>query len=133
MRSSMKNILAVDFGKKRIGLAWLQPGIDVILPYGIIDGKDETEKLNKLVDLIKSEGITDVIMGWPLSEKGEESERTDRVRAFGDKIKAKAGVNIEYIDERHTSKAADQMDGEASRDEKAAMVILQSYVDEQGV
>ena len=127
----MKNILAVDFGKKRIGLAWLQPGIDVILPYGIIDGKDESEKLKKLVDLIKSESITDVIMGWPLSENGDENEATARVKAFAEKIQAKSGVSIEYIDERHTSKAADQIDGDASRDEKAAMVILDTYVQSQ--
>jgi len=32
------NILSIDFGQKRIGLAWLQSGIDVILPFGIVEG-----------------------------------------------------------------------------------------------
>lgn len=129
----MKNILAVDFGKKRIGLAWLQPGIDVVLPYGLIEGKDDTEKLGKLADLVKEEGITDVIIGLPLGEDGKENDNTKRVRTFAASLEKAAKVSTTFIDERHSSRAADQMDGDASRDEKAAMVILQSYVDREGV
>ena len=45
------NILGVDYGKKRIGLAWMQTGLDIILPYGLVDSLDQ------LVKLIKKEKI----------------------------------------------------------------------------
>ncbi len=129
----MKNILAVDYGKKRMGLAWLQPGIDVVLPYGLIEGNTDAARLKELAQLIKEESLTDIVFGLPLGEDGKENENTERVRAFAADVKKSAKVNIEFVDERHSSRAADQMEGDASRDEKAAMVILNSYIGQVGV
>ncbi len=117
------NILGIDYGKKRIGLAWVQEGLDVVLPYGVVENIDE------LVKLIKEEKINKLVVGLPVGLDGGENENTKRVREFADKLKNNTGLAVEFEDERFSSAQADSMGGDVSRDEKAAMVILQSYLD----
>jgi len=120
------NILSIDFGQKRIGLAWLQSGIDVILPFGIV-AHDTWQ--TELPALIEEEGIQKVVIGNPLGMDGGENENTKRVQRFADELASMIAVPVELYDERFSSKQADAMGGDATRDEKSAMVILQSYVD----
>lgn len=122
------NILALDHGKKRIGLAWMQGGLDIVLPYGVIEGDDKAEQIAKLIE---EERIDKIVVGLPLSMESEENENTKRVRDFVQKLSELTKVPVEFVDERFTSKQADAMGGDASRDEKAAMVILQTYKDSQ--
>jgi putative Holliday junction resolvase len=118
------NILAIDYGKKRIGLAWTDTGVGVVLPYGIVSNEKE------LISLIKKEGIQKVVIGLPTGLDGKENENTKNVRKFGEKIENETKIKIDFVDERFSSAAADRMDGSgASRDEKAAMVILQTYLE----
>ncbi|HRY36796.1 MAG TPA: Holliday junction resolvase RuvX [Candidatus Magasanikbacteria bacterium] len=123
------NILGVDFGTKRIGLAWTQMEIGVVLPYGQIRGKDRTEMLLNLAKLINEEKIDKVVFGLPLTLEGQESPNSRRVRAFIDDLKKNINVPVDFYDERLSSFAADQMEGGATRDEKAAMIILQDYLE----
>lgn len=123
------NILGVDFGTKRIGLAWVNKDLGVVLPYGQIRGKDKEEMILNLAKFIKDERIDKVVFGLPLTLEGEESPNSRRVRAFVDELKKNINVPVDFYDERLSSYAADQMEGEATRDEKAAMIILQDYLE----
>lgn len=122
------NILAIDYGQKKIGLAWAQTDLDLVLPAGQIGGGDEKQRRERVVEIIKKKDINKVIIGLPLGLKGEENNNTENVRKFVEKLKEIVEVEIEFVDERFTSRQADRMEGGASRDEKAAMVILQSYL-----
>ncbi|PLX27470.1 Holliday junction resolvase RuvX [Candidatus Parcubacteria bacterium] len=119
------NILAIDYGRKKIGLAWLQTGLDIVLPFGQIQTKRFKYELPKL---IREERIDKAIVGLPLGLKGEENENTKRVREFVDVIKEKVDIEVEFVDERFTTVEAKRMEGSSSLDEKAAMLILQTYV-----
>jgi putative Holliday junction resolvase len=126
------NILAVDYGKKNIGLAWYQDGIDVVLPFGRLKGKTEEERVTELAKLIESERIGLVAVGLPINLQSAETVNTRHVREFADKLQKQAKIKVEFIDERFTSAQADRMGNDgASRDEKAAMLILQTYLDRQ--
>lgn len=119
------NILGIDYGSKNIGLAWVQTGLAVVLPYGIIKDKN----LAELAELIKKEKIDKVVVGLPFGLEKKENENTKKIRKFADDLKDTIGIPIEFEDERFSSQAADRMGGGgASRDEKAAMIILQSYI-----
>ncbi|PIZ95144.1 MAG: Holliday junction resolvase RuvX [Candidatus Magasanikbacteria bacterium CG_4_10_14_0_2_um_filter_37_12] len=123
------NILAIDYGKKRIGLAWMQEGLDVVLPFGtIVEEKGKTSK-EKLLSLIKEECIEKIVIGLPLGLDGKENDNTKKVRDFVEELKKEINISVEFIDERFSSLGADAMGGSVSRDEKAAMLILQSYLD----
>ncbi len=126
------NVIALDYGTKRIGLAWMQSGLDVVLPFGIIANKDIETTMKEIVSLIKEEHINLLIIGLPVTlEDGTENSNTKRVRAFADILKKHISIPIEFVDERLSSFEADEMGGSASRDEKAAMVILSTYKEQQ--
>mgnify|MGYP001573208371 FL=1 len=120
------NILAVDYGTKNIGLAWAQIGLGVVLPYGVIKDKN----LDELAKLIKKENIDKVVIGLPFGLEEKENENTKKRKQFASDLKNLINIPIEFEDERFSSQAADRMgEGGASRDEKSAMVILQSYLE----
>lgn len=123
------NILAIDYGSKNIGLAWCQKELKVVLPFGCIAGKGEGGNGKELIELIEKEKIDKVVVGLPVGLGGGENENTKKIRKFVSELKKEIDVPVDFIDERFTSAQADRMGGEASRDEKAAMIILQSYLD----
>lgn len=131
------NILAVDYGTRNIGLAWMQEGLDIVLPYGNIDAK---KGVAEVVKLIQEEGIHKVVIGLPLTlDEGTENANTKRVRTFAEELKKQIDIPVHFVDETLSSQAADEMFGmdegedvSASRDERAAMQILYTYK-EQGI
>ncbi|MCB9798324.1 Holliday junction resolvase RuvX [Candidatus Nomurabacteria bacterium] len=125
------NILAIDYGRKNIGLAWCQTGVDLILPYGVVKN-DEAQVISELDKMIKSEGIDLVVVGLPIGLDGEENKNTATIREFGKDLSKTSGVKVEFVDERFTSQQADNTMGDVSRDEKSAMIILESYLGQKG-
>lgn len=119
------NFLGIDFGTKNIGLAWAGSGVDVVLPYGRIEHKNWKKDLPKL---IKEERINAVVVGIPYGEEGEETKNSERVRAFIAELKTLVEVLIETTDEQFTTREAQSMEGDATLDEKAAMLILSQYL-----
>ena len=121
------NILGIDYGKKRIGLAWVDTDLGVVLPFGQVESKKD--KVKSIVDLIEEQNIDKIVIGLPIGLDGKDNENTKIVQAFVDEFKKQIDLPIEFVDERFSSKQADAMGGTVSRDEKAAMVILSSYLD----
>jgi putative Holliday junction resolvase len=120
-------ILGVDIGKKRTGLAWTDPAVGVILPFGFfVSTPDQVAK--ELGTIITNERITQVVIGLPLSPEGEENEACAFVRSIGTVITSTHTVEVFFEDERYTSRLAYSMGGEATKDEKAAMAILETYL-----
>lgn len=126
------NILALDFGTKRIGMAWIDTSIGAVLPFGVIDIKGKkSEVQQQIIELLTREHVQKVVIGLPLGLDGKENENTFRIRSFVSELQSQATVPFELFDERFSSQAADKFEGEASRDEKAAMVILEGYLERQ--
>ncbi len=122
------NILTVDFGTKNIGLAWSDTSMGMALPYGVINNVDRAKAQRELVKLVDTERIDKVLVGLPFTMQGEENNNTVKIRAWVEEIKIQIKVPVEFVDERFSSKQADRSQGGASRDEKSAMVILESYL-----
>jgi putative Holliday junction resolvase len=117
------NILSIDYGEKRIGLAWVDTGIGVVLPFGLALNEAE------LIKIIQEEKPDKLIIGLPLSLQNQETKHTEEIRKFADKLTSQIDVPIEFFDERFTSQQADAMGGSVSRDEKSAMAILEGYLE----
>ncbi len=122
------NILAIDYGTKNIGLARASTEVDVVLPFGVIENEDKKSGLQELVNKIKKEKIDKIIIGLPFSLDGTENKNTQRVRGFADELKKEINIPVEFATEIFSSQAGDRMGAGVSRDEKAAMVILQGYL-----
>ena len=78
------NILALDYGSKRIGLAWVETTLGVVLPYGIAQ-QDGNDIPKDLLDIISEDKPERIVLGLPLSAKNvhEVTKNEERVRAVG--------------------------------------------------
>ena len=122
------NILAVDFGTKRVGLAWADTTLGVVLPYGLIEQEKMDKKVKELGELLAKERIDQVIVGFPFSLKGGENKNTDRIKQFVFELQKVTKLPIEYVDERFSSYGGDAAGAGVSRDERSAMFILEGYL-----
>jgi putative Holliday junction resolvase len=115
--------------KKRIGLAWVQAGLDVVLPFGVIDTENAIEKI---AAIIQEEKIDQIVCGLPLGLDGTENNNTNTVRTFAGALEKKSGQKVILVDERFSSYAADRLtNADASRDERSAMIILQTFLEKK--
>jgi putative Holliday junction resolvase len=128
-------ILAIDVGKKRIGLATCDPLEIAASPHSII--KTGKNAVNQVVNIIENENIELVVVGLPVSFDGKEREACNIARFFKNELAAVCKVNIDFFDERFTSKIAENsmiQSGMNSRqrkgkiDDVAASIILQGYL-----
>jgi len=122
------HILGIDFGTKKIGLAWCDDALDIVLPYGVIAHRVWQ---SELVQLIKSERIELVVVGMPYGDDGQENDNTRRVRAFVEELRVLVAVRVEIEDERYSTHEAVAMEGDASLDEKSAMIVLDAYLSDK--
>ena len=115
-------VLALDFGTKRIGLAWTDTALDLILPYGVVTNQ------KAIINLVKKEKVDKIVVGFPLGLSNNENSNTARVKNFVFELQKETSIPIELFDERYTSQAADSAGGSVSRDERSAMQILSGYL-----
>ncbi|NPA53381.1 MAG: Holliday junction resolvase RuvX [Aquificae bacterium] len=133
-----KRVLALDVGNKRIGVAYSDPlGISAN-PLPLIENDEKVfEKIKKIVD---EYNIGKIVIGLPLTLKGEEGEQARITREFAEKLKENIpNIEIEFIDERFTTSLAEQHLRETTKKSKrkkkldslAAVYILKTYLDQQ--
>jgi putative transcription antitermination factor YqgF len=82
----------------------------------------------ELQKYIVEEKIEAMVFGLPLNNEGEETDACRDIRSLGSTIQEKMHIEVAYEDERFSSRLGDAMGGDASRDEKAAMAILDTYI-----
>jgi len=129
-------VLAIDYGTRRVGLAIGDTEVNLALPYGVIERTSDAELLTRLREIVAEEEIDLVIVGEPVTLSGTSSAQTKTSRAFADLLSAGLAVKVTLMDERLTSQRADAVTlGAAaptrSRDELAAMFLLQDYLERQ--
>ena len=134
----MSRILAIDYGKKRTGLAVTDPM--QIIASGLTTVAT-TELMDFILKYVAQEKVERIIVGHPKQMNNEDSENMKRIIPFINLLKKKLpAIPIELVDERFTSVLAQQamLDGglkkkarqnKALVDEISATIILQSYME----
>ncbi len=130
-------IIALDIGDVRIGVAVSDLMRIIANPRETYVRKDEDADIAYFIELAKKEEADTFVVGLPINMDGTEGPRVEICRAFGEKLKEKSGLKVEYQDERLTTVTAERMLIEADvRREKrkqvidkvAATIILESYL-----
>ncbi|OGN61610.1 MAG: hypothetical protein A3F09_04870 [Chlamydiae bacterium RIFCSPHIGHO2_12_FULL_49_11] len=140
----MGKILAVDLGKKRIGLAISNSDKTIAFPLKKVPaGRTAEASAETILKEIELLGPIDVIvLGLPIHLSGHESEMSKYVRLFKECLAAKTSIPIQFIDERLTSKGAEadlRLTGKSRRHTKeevdavSAHFILQIYLDRNSI
>src|SRR6202163_3772299 len=132
----MGRILALDLGKRRIGLA-------ISDELGITAQGLETlqrirvrEDVAKLAQLVRERNVSLILMGNPVNMSGREGRQSDYARDFGERLRAATGVDVKLWDERLTTVEAQRVLRQSgislqkrtqAVDRLAAVILLESY------
>ena len=115
-------ILALDFGAARTGVAVSDPTGTLARPLCVLEKAATEAGLDSLVEVIEEEAPALVVVGMPLTLRGEHGEQARTTAAFVDALKERIPIPVETFDERFTSVLAD------GDDAKAAAHLLSSYL-----
>ncbi|MBE6632299.1 MAG: Holliday junction resolvase RuvX [Ruminococcaceae bacterium] len=136
--SSKGKILGVDFGESRCGIAisdslgFLANGLKTLKVTG----------LNNLAEDIRviaeENSVKLIVMGHPVNMNGTLGEKSEKVKAFAERLSEHTGLEVVLFDERCTTMAAHQYLNETNTrgakrkavvDTLSAQIILQNYLD----
>ncbi|OHA48948.1 MAG: hypothetical protein A2806_04625 [Candidatus Terrybacteria bacterium RIFCSPHIGHO2_01_FULL_48_17] len=116
-------ILAIDHGSKRIGLAVGDTGHGVATPLKSIGAHDVFGELRAFV---AKENIERIVIGMPLTLRGEKGAQAQKVEAFGKKLGSLLNLPVEFFDERLTSKMV--LKDTQDKDAAAAAILLSDWL-----
>ena len=118
-------VLALDYGRARTGVAVSDPTGTIARPVGVVKGGD----VARIAELVEQHGAERVVVGMPLTLRGQRGEQARETQAFIDALAAATGVPVVSFDERFTTDLAEQTaSASAEQDAHAAAHLLSSYL-----
>ena len=121
------NILGIDHGTKRIGVAIARGGVKIAYPLTTI--LNDSQTVDSIKTLIEIEKVTLIVLGLPRNLKAQDTQQTRLVREFKDDI-SELGIDVHFQDETtSTDRAIERGAGKADKDAWAAALILQDYLE----
>lgn len=136
--TKVRRVLAIDYGRKRIGLALSDELGITAHPLDTIDRMNRREDLRRLRKICRDGSVALIIVGHPLHMSGAAGEMAAEAAAFARRVAKEIAVEVELVDERLTSWEAGQMMAQTqsrarrkrgSLDDVAAAVLLRDYLD----
>jgi len=119
-------VLALDFGSARTGVAVSDPTGTLARPLTTVERAATEAGFAKLLAVIVAEGPELVVVGMPLTLRGEHGEQAQETDEFVERLRAAVELPVETYDERFTSVLA------GGDDARAAAHLLESYLTWRG-
>ena len=116
-------VLALDYGAARTGVAVSDPTGTLARPVCIVERAGSDTGLDSLVAVIEREAPERIVVGMPVTLRGEHGEQARATDEFVAALRGRVQVPVETYDERFTSVLAD------GDDAKAAAHLLSSYLE----
>ena len=149
-------ILALDYGRTKIGLALADAQARVAAPFATLARINRNEDMRRLRELARQERVRQIVVGLPLRLDGTRGDMAEEVTRFAERVRKQVGLPVELVDERLTSWEAERIleeelgrklmhqethlgrkktswaaDTKYTVDAVAAMVILREYLSRQ--
>jgi putative Holliday junction resolvase len=131
-------VIGLDLGEARIGVAISDPDRRLAVPVGTIHVGQPPGELLAVAALVRERGATLIVVGLPLSLRGERGESAAHAQSFADALRSVVDLPIVLHDERLSTVEAERALAAAGTrgrerrrvvDAAAAAVILQSWLD----
>lgn len=135
-----RRILAIDPGEKRIGVAISDPTMTIASPMTVLKHVSMAIDAAQIAQLAVENNVSTIVVGQALGADGEETPASRHANKLADAIRTQVQIPVNLWDESGSTQTARQakIDLGLSRgrrsghmDELAAVVILQSYLDER--
>jgi putative Holliday junction resolvase len=133
--------LALDYGRRRIGVAVTDPTGQLAQPLETVEVRSGQDALPRIAQLVATYEPERILVGLPVHMNGQEGREAEEARSFGARVQEHTGVSVEMLDERWTSVEADRVLREAGlreqarrgkRDRIAAALLLQTWLRREG-
>jgi putative Holliday junction resolvase len=128
-------VLAIDYGRRRMGLAISDPMGWTARPLETLERKGRGAEMARLGEIVRERGVGRIVVGHPLRMDGTPGAMAEEAERFARRVEKALGVPVELVDERLTSWAADQWAAEhpergrgRAKDEIAAAILLEEYL-----
>ena len=121
-------VLALDYGSARTGVAVSDPTGTIAKPLDVVDRASTGPGLARVLELARLEKVDRIVVGLPVTLRGERGAQARETQAFVDALRAASDLPIESFDERFTTRLAQATPSRASEDEAAAAHLLTSYL-----
>lgn len=122
-------VLALDYGSARCGCAVSDPTGTLATPLPVVERPGTKRGLRRVADVAREVGAERVLVGLPLTLRGEDSDQTRETRDFAERLgHALRGTPIELYDERFTTRIAERTGGAGDEDSRAAAHLLQDWL-----
>jgi putative Holliday junction resolvase len=122
-------VVALDFGAARTGVAVSDATGTLARPVGVVEKAATPAGLDRLVAVVGEHDAELVLVGLPLTLRGERGEQARATEAFVDALRARLAIPVETYDERFTTTLAQQTGGRAPEDAVAAAHLLQGWLE----
>ena len=120
-------VLALDYGAARTGVAVSDPTGTLARPLCVVQRAASEAGLARLAELVRDEHAERVVVGLPLTLRGERGAQVGETERFLDALREVLDVPVDTFDERFTTALA-AGGGEAPEDARAAAHLLSSYL-----
>lgn len=122
-------MLALDYGSARTGVAVSDATGTLARPVGVVERAADEAGLRRLAELVAEEGAERVVVGLPLTLRGEAGAQAEETARFVEALRARLDVPVETFDERFTtSLAASGPSARAPEDARAAAHLLEGWL-----
>ena len=141
-------ILAIDYGRARIGLAIAESLQGIAQPLGTLHRVNRNEDMRRLRELVRENSVRFILVGLPLHLDGSRGDMAEEAERFAQRVRKQIGIAVAMADERLTSWEAErvleeefgrkskQIDGPPKKknnatftvDSVAATIILREYL-----
>jgi putative Holliday junction resolvase len=115
--------MALDYGSARTGVAVSDPTGTIARPLGVVEKAATDAGLARLRELILEEAPERIVVGLPLTLRGEYGEQAQETERFVAQLSRAVDMPVDLFDERFTSVLAD------GDDARAAAHLLSSYLE----
>lgn len=114
--------LVLDFGTVRIGYAYLDPSIQMVIPGNVLPNDQQIKQ--RILGLIQEQSIDQIVLGLPLNLHGAHTSSTKNAISFAQKILDWTGLPVYMVDERMTTQAGIRKVREMGGTEKQARKVV---------
>lgn len=130
-------ILAIDYGRRRIGLAISDEMRLIARPLQTLIRTNRRNDLRRLREIARENSVASIVVGYPLRLDGSAGDMAEEASRFAARLRKELGLPVELEDERLSSWEAEQIVAAAGRphrqerttDKIAATVILRDYLE----
>jgi putative Holliday junction resolvase len=121
-------VMALDFGSARTGVAVSDPTGLIARPLCVVQRAASDDGLSQLERLVMDEDVETVVVGHPLTLRGDRGEQARASERFAQTLRERLEVPVVLFDERFTTDLAQQTPSAAAEDARAAAHLLSSYL-----